>query len=55
MIAGKDPLRDDSFKVIVSRLHNIGIYFRKLGVDIHVKEFRTFPHGFLSFYKELNG
>lgn len=47
MMAGNDPLRDESFKFIF-RLAN-------LSVDIRFVEFQMFPHAFLNFDIPITG
>jgi acetyl esterase/lipase len=47
LIAGNDPLRDESYKFTMKLLKN--------KVDVKVFEFICFPHGFLSFELPLGG
>lgn len=47
MIAGNDPLRDESYKFTMRLLEN--------NVDIKVIEYISFPHGFLSFELPMAG
>jgi acetyl esterase/lipase len=40
-MSGNDPLRDDQYKFMLRLL--------KLGRQVHIKEYKYFPHGFLNF------
>jgi len=47
LIAGNDPLRDESYKFTLRLLKN--------DIDVKVFEFICFPHGFLSYELPLGG
>jgi len=47
MIAGNDPLRDESYRFTLRLLNN--------GVDVTCKEYINFPHGFISFNLPIAG
>ncbi len=46
MVAGKDPLRDESYHMLRRLVYVRMRRRRNLGKDVFLKEYRELPHGF---------